>query len=336
MTTYYVDTVDGLDTNAGTSEGAGNAWKTIAKAQATVAAGDVVYIKASGTYDEAVTLTTSGTNTAHIRWFGYTTTPGDNGLVTWTSSTGVCLTTSTITRNWFHNISFDTAVGDCVNCGNFYGGFVNCEFLSSASEGISCTRGTFINCTFANNTSYGLTSVGTIGVYGCDIHGNASSLGQLSCTGVESCMYKCLIYNINTSNSAIVWANDRSFMLACTIDAEGTTVTTGAVNCSAEAPLATVDNIIHDAKYGFNCTDIAGLDFASWAGAHNLFSGVTTTNYWSVSGTYDHEAWGHGGLGHGDVSGSANFTAEVSDDYTLSATSDAVGAGMEPGGPNFT
>jgi hypothetical protein len=37
MTTYYVDTAVGNDGNAGTSEGAGNAWATIDKAMNTVA-----------------------------------------------------------------------------------------------------------------------------------------------------------------------------------------------------------------------------------------------------------------------------------------------------------
>ena len=47
MAVYYVDSLLGNDSNAGTAPGSGNAWATIAKAVATAVAGDVCNIKAS-------------------------------------------------------------------------------------------------------------------------------------------------------------------------------------------------------------------------------------------------------------------------------------------------
>jgi len=57
MATYYVDTAVGDDGNLGTSEGAGNAWATIQHAVDNVAADDKVWVKASGTYSEALDAT---------------------------------------------------------------------------------------------------------------------------------------------------------------------------------------------------------------------------------------------------------------------------------------
>ena len=82
MTTYYVDGAVGNDGNAGTSEGAGNAWATIDHAMNTVAAGDKVFVKATGTYSETPVMDTVGASNNPITFEGYTTTPGDNGKVT--------------------------------------------------------------------------------------------------------------------------------------------------------------------------------------------------------------------------------------------------------------
>ena len=85
MTTYYVDNVDGDDANAGTSEGSGNAWASIGKAMQTVAAGDHVGIKVTGTdytvedgsTDSIGAIITAGTAASPIIFEAYTTTLGD-------------------------------------------------------------------------------------------------------------------------------------------------------------------------------------------------------------------------------------------------------------------
>ena len=85
MTTYYIDTAVGNDGNAGTSEGSGNAWATIQKGADSGTSGDNFYVKASGTYNEKVdfdTVGATGVVGARRNFIGYTTTPGDNGLVT--------------------------------------------------------------------------------------------------------------------------------------------------------------------------------------------------------------------------------------------------------------
>ena len=86
---YYVDVAVGHDANAGTSEGAGNAWASWRKAADTVVAGDHVHVKASGVYSAAdgendciCLIDTPGTLNTPIVWEGYYATPGDGGIVT--------------------------------------------------------------------------------------------------------------------------------------------------------------------------------------------------------------------------------------------------------------
>jgi hypothetical protein len=70
-TTYYVDKATGSDSRAGTS--VSTAWATIGKANATLRAGDTVYVRA-GTYDEIIEPTYSGAAGAPITYRNY---PGE-------------------------------------------------------------------------------------------------------------------------------------------------------------------------------------------------------------------------------------------------------------------
>ena len=82
MTVYYVDGAIGNDGNDGLAEGSSNAWATIDKAMNTVIAGDKVWVKATGNYNELATIDTAGTSSLNIVFEGYTSTTGDNGKVT--------------------------------------------------------------------------------------------------------------------------------------------------------------------------------------------------------------------------------------------------------------
>lgn len=64
-TTYYVDSISGLDTNNGTSSG--TAWKTLAKVSATTfAAGDTILFKRDSQFRGTLTLNGNGTSTNKI------------------------------------------------------------------------------------------------------------------------------------------------------------------------------------------------------------------------------------------------------------------------------
>lgn len=93
MTTYFVDDATGSDGDAGTSEA--DAWQTLAKAAATIAAGDLVNVKNTNDYTitAAVSWGIGGSAAAGMnRIRGYTTTPGDGGrFVCKTSTDGIAL-----------------------------------------------------------------------------------------------------------------------------------------------------------------------------------------------------------------------------------------------------
>lgn len=136
MTTYYVDVATGNDANAGTSAGSGNAWMTLQKAFDTAVAGDLVYIKASGTYSEQVDVdTNSGTVTAPIRFEGYTTTPGDGGQFTWDGAT-YCINTTGKDYIRFRNVFFTGCTSFIIGAQTDYPQywwFYNCKFTSAAT-----------------------------------------------------------------------------------------------------------------------------------------------------------------------------------------------------------
>jgi uncharacterized repeat protein (TIGR02543 family) len=74
-TTYYVDKATGSDSRAGTT--LSTAWATIGKANATLRAGDIVYVRA-GTYDEIIEPTYSGAAGAPITYKNY---PGETVIL---------------------------------------------------------------------------------------------------------------------------------------------------------------------------------------------------------------------------------------------------------------
>jgi hypothetical protein len=73
--TYWVDGVNGRDSNDGRSEA--TAWKTITKAANTLTAGQTVYIK-GGTYYERIIPKNSGTEGSYIT---YAANPGDTVII---------------------------------------------------------------------------------------------------------------------------------------------------------------------------------------------------------------------------------------------------------------
>ena len=179
MTTYYVDVAVGNDVNAGTSEGAGNAWASIGKALDTVVAGNTVYVKASGDYTAqhgasgAIGEFKTGAAVADFILFeGYTTTPGDGTFACVTLDAGPntlanCLkypATDMYLYYAFRFFRFTGASGDGVDAlGATYGrsiGFYSCRFDNNGGSGLGGSYYYTLNlCQFDNNSSYG--AIGT-------------------------------------------------------------------------------------------------------------------------------------------------------------------------------
>ncbi|RKX66617.1 MAG: hypothetical protein DRP42_02775 [Tenericutes bacterium] len=159
---FYVDTVDGADGNAGTSEGAGNAWQTLQKAADTAVAGEIVYIKASANYTLTATCdfdTNSGTVSQEITFIGYTSTIADNGKITVTK-TG--------------------SVADLFDIDQDYTVMKNMIFTGSDDDGVFCdsgsTRNVFENCLFHTNNGSGFyDNSGYSILINCEAYGNTGA-----------------------------------------------------------------------------------------------------------------------------------------------------------------
>lgn len=125
---YYVDGTDGSDSATGLSTG--SAWRTIGKANASVAAGDTVYIM-EGTYSETINPGVTGTSGHAITYAAYS-----NDTVTFTTSSyGADL----------RGKSYITISGlRFVNCGNSWVYMYNTDGASTHNLITGCT---FDGCT---------------------------------------------------------------------------------------------------------------------------------------------------------------------------------------------
>jgi hypothetical protein len=321
MTTYYVDTVLGDDANAGTAEGAGNAWATIDHAMNTVAAGDKVWVKASGNYNETATMDTLGTLSSAIVFEGYTSTTGDNGKVTidGQSTRASCITSALAGANYvYKNFIFTGATSHAVsmtptdNCM-----FFNCEFTSNGGRGcIGDNTITFVCCEFTNNTNEGIFVDSAAAAVGCIFSGNASSqVRMLGCT----VFYKNVVYNTASSGLGAD-LNGATFVGMNTLDGEGGT-NIGIKNESAPGSQSVlVDNIIYDWGTGVDAPASPNTAFSFWG--FNLLNSNSTADYDTSNEMY----------GIQDVTAAPAFTDEANDDYTLDSASPAKNAGIQPGG----
>ena len=320
MATYYVDTAVGNDSNAGTSEGAGNAWATIDKAMNTVAASDKVWVKASGNYNETATIDTVGAITTPITFEGYSSTTGDYGKVTidGQSTRASCLTGATnATYYIFKNFKFINGTGAGVSLASADNvSFFNCEFNSNGGAGIDIDNNClFINCVAASNGADGLEPDSNTTLIGCVLHSN--TLSNLNAAAAYL-IYRCVSYAPGSSSDCfdVPFINN-----AIGNTADGENSSDGWTINSDTTPVF-IDNIIYDCGTGV-------LFSASLQEATNTFVGYNLIN----SNTTDYSGTTSGELfAIKDVTGAPAFTDEANDDYTLGAGSSAIDAGINPGG----
>ena len=317
MTEYYVDGAVGNDGNGGLAPGAGNAWATISNAFANIVAGDKVWIKDTGTYTETVTLSNQGTSVNTIVIEGYQTTPGDLGKVTWTGATTTCITSGTLFSVHYlvKNIIFTgcSAAGVTLTSADIMTWF-NCEFNSNGGVGVYTDQSqTFLFCEARNNSQIGFRPGSSATFIGCISSGNGDD-GYNSGTGCRLA-YKCVAYG-NTGDGFSVVTGP---IIGCTVD--GQAVSTYGFNVANDLDVQLMDNIVYDcATAGINLSN--SFDITRGAVLHTLFDS-NTANYTNPKGeTY----------GYGDVIAPPGFTDEATGDYTLTGSSAAIGAGIQPGG----
>lgn len=131
MAVYYVDWAVGDDTNAGTSEGAGNAWKHIGHALSAMSAGDTIWVKASAEYEEIPRITVAGNTAPNInQLIGYESVTGDNGY-------------ATIQASGFNGIGLSINTGGLgVTLASAYFRVMNFKIVNSPGFGLTGTTST--------------------------------------------------------------------------------------------------------------------------------------------------------------------------------------------------
>lgn len=322
MATYYVDVTTGDNGDNGTTEAL--AWADLGYAANQVAAGDIVYVKASASYtaddpDTATTnweITTAGTAVTPIVWIGYTTTITDGGVVTvdaQDTNTSALLISGTL-YNVFKNFHFTQADGDGVSgTAADRVTFKNCRSSNNANSGFTLNNyGLFEGCVADTNTAYGF-DLDVENILVCCIAHTNTSMGF----HIDNRIYvQCLSYNNSATSSSIQMANTTAgLFFGCSVDGENGASSIGIRNATANGcSIAVVNNILFDCDVGvYNNSNCGELTIAR----NNLFYSNNTnrTNFL---------------VGEGDVTGSSDpFTASATRDYTLKDGSEAIDAGYD-------
>ncbi len=227
MADYYVDGLDGNDANAGTSEGAGNAWKTIGKAVThPIVGGDRVFVKASADYPESPDFSSiDGAIATPIVLEGYTSSVGDGGRAVITSDAS---TEDTLHAGNFYSVRNFTVTGG-PNPGDTRGIRIktycvveNCEVdgQSDTDRGIDMNVGSYaVGCYAHDCSGQGFRFFGLGGAFACiaDTCVNGflnivKTFGYFYCiarnnlngiTGGEP-MVNCTVDNVTNSGNGIV------------------------------------------------------------------------------------------------------------------------------------
>lgn len=347
MTDYYVDGDVGNDTNAGTSEGSGNAWATINKACQTMVAGDRTYVKASVVYDESAVFANQGTGrttTTMIQLIGYTTTPGDDGVVQMNSTAGnECLNSpGTFGNDYYriHNFDFFGALITNVDL-NATIEFKNCTFRNSPNEGGNVGNGCqFYDCLFQNNGQEGLDAANDATFVGCTFDGT-NYINPWVTNNATPRFYRCLFKNYLYDGGSNVYATAQmEVMLACTIDGRYVGVIdkrVDDVSLGVFTDRMMCDNLIVgcESRILASATASAGVAFAAYG---NVVADMN--NFTPADGLFCTTSEGPGvdilGLSPSLVVG--NLTEAEADeifaeryvDYTPASGSVLIGSGVKP------
>jgi hypothetical protein len=223
---------------AGVTWAIGGAFANIQRTMVVASAGDTNYLK--GTFDEAVDMTAvaavGAAATTPITWAGYTTTPGDGGLVVLdsnnTKTNAWVVGSGSGTAFWiFKNIRITryTNMGfrnlgsgdpilfiDCRvdNCGGI--GFwladlatcIRCAAVLNGAQGFSLdSHAVFYGCSAEDNADEGFLSTRGMFLFGCTARGNGT-IGGATSSGIHQ---------------SAIGATDRTYIVNCVVDGEGVT-----------------------------------------------------------------------------------------------------------------
>jgi len=183
MASYFVDPVNGNDTNGGTNQL--SAFLTFQKALNTAVAGDMVYLRHLNAIDETLSagLTTANAGSSsggEIRFYGVDSNWDISGEKYSVAGPGSIAKLLNIGHNYikFKNIKFNgggEAVGSTTSGDHHFDNVIFSGATGYGFNGSALSRTLLTNCLFENNGSYGLRTPNLDGILSfCTIRNNAT------------------------------------------------------------------------------------------------------------------------------------------------------------------
>jgi hypothetical protein len=302
----------------------GGAFATLQKAVDVHVAALVehTYVKASAVYTEAVTSDHAlGTNDLFSKWEGYTTTPGDSGIVEIDGQSARAIgidfpSRNVVVKNFksHHHTSHGFRGGD-------HPVYVHCESHTNGGNGFDASAsGQFLKCYAHDNTAFGILSAqGFCAVLACVVNDNAGTYGVAATGGVA---WKSVFRG--NAGKAISMAEGEGtgtacLILDCLVDGDGKTTDLGVefltyYGAGNEGTVALINTLIYDCTKGVDGFATVGFP-AQVLSYNNLVNGNTTA--YEDFGTID-----------GEVTTTPTFVAEGTD-YTPDVSSPALDAGVD-------
>jgi hypothetical protein len=273
----------------------GGAGATVSNANTNAQPGNTVWVKATGTYTVTSAMTVSMNSNVSpfvpLSFIGYSSTRGDNGQFTWTTSTNsIDLVTFSVAHNVaFENILFSTTAGTpgyglhgaaVADSSTFL--VLNCKFsgfnigiygdfnVNSAIEGLS-----FVNSRITASVSHGLLNSSSTYIFGSQLDNNggdgavwqAASISDSSSWVVENS-----IFYHNTLNGLIEpgFGGGEPILIINHSDFS-TNGQSGILTSSTLTPIVQISNSIMDANVGFGLGSGTNVTFMPWQLYNNAY-----------------------------------------------------------------
>jgi hypothetical protein len=295
----------------------GGAFTTIQRSVNVVRAGEKTWIKATANYNEQVTVAAGavGTVTAPVVFEGYTTTKGDDGVITidgQATRVNCWIPTSANQFHVFKHMRFTGGTGS-----GFAGGaatahctFKKCRFDTNALTGCTVDANCiFEGCYAHNNTTRGFLTTAFTPFLGCIAANNGTS-GFETQGGV---FFDCIGYS-NAVKNFISTQTAFHLFINCTVDGDAKDSDDGFDVASAfnNSVCAVLNCIAYDCTTGFRAP--AGVG-ERWLSRNNLVN-ANTTAYVNFS-TFE-----------GEVTAAPGFVNEATADHGITGSSAAKNAGF--------
>ena len=268
-TTYYVDNANGNDGNTGLSEV--QAYATLGTAEASAADGDIVYVQSGTDYtveDEGSAIlynNTAGTvANGGISWIGYTTTPGDSGMVTMDAGLNglaYCVLAN-VNNQHFRNFIFTGASSSGIHIGSRDGwNIVNCEAHGNSGDGFNGDNYLYLENVYShNNGGDGIDIDVTCWVIRSMSIGNTGWGINL---GANSSVFECVVVGNTAGGILASQIENPSLLLHCTLDGDGSTTGVYITGLVANAIHAS-SNIIYNHATGLDVSVDIGRSFTQY------------------------------------------------------------------------